>query len=254
MRKTARLITVLLLTSWAARADQPRSRYLFTSANGAYEARLKDREWRLIDKSSGKELYRFSDYRDRAIWFHTMTLVVSNDGNNVIAIDDYSTQDFRHNPEVLFFFHEGAITKTYKLMELTRPKFLTVSVSHFRWTNYRPGKLAIKDSQLFLSTLNLYNLVLNATTGELLKIEKDKSLTNSALFVYGQVTGLGGSRHKIVVDCVIHGNANERDTIFFDSKNCWEGSGFNESLVIDSGQLVSVQGSLFNACHGETSR
>lgn len=255
MSRAVFLITLFLLTSWVARADQYRHRDLFSSANGRFEARLKDREWRLIDRSSGKELYRFSDYRDRAIWFHTMTLVVSDDGQNVVAIDDYSAQDFRNNPEVLFFFREGKIGKTYKLLELANPKFLTVSASHFRWMAYGVGEFGMRNSQLSLSTLDSYDYLFDSTTGGLIAKQKAKLLSESAVYVYGQVTGLGGTRHKIVVECVIHGSAKEGETIFFDSKNRrWDGSGFNQSLIIDRGVLVSARGFLFNVCHGETWR
>ncbi len=255
MRRAVCIIAFLFLASAVTRADEYRLRKLFTSANGRFETHLKDHKWSLVEKPLGRELYRFSDYRDRAIWFHTMTLVVSDDGKDVVAVDDYSGQDFRKNPEVLFFFREGKIVKTYRLLDLTNPNFLQVSVSHFRWMAYGVNDFGIKDSEFSMSTLDLYDYLFDSTTGALIAKQKAKLLSETAVYVYGEVSGLGGTRHKIVVDCVIHGNAREGDTIFFDSKNRrWEGSGFDESLIIDRGQLLSVKGFLFNVCHGETWR
>lgn len=250
MSRAVFLITVFLLTSWVARADQYRHRDLFSSANGRFEARLKDRDWRLIERSSGKELYRFSDYRDRAIWFHTMTLVVSDDGQSVVAIDDYSAQDFRQNPEVLFFFQEGRIIRAHKLLEISNPRFIIFSASHFRWL-YSAESIVVSDSRVALTSYDLVNLTFHAETGELLSREKDPVLTEGTVFVSGPVTVAKNDRYKLHVDCVVHGKARKGSTMTFEStKIKWIGGSSSEALVIRDGKLVASKGIIFNACHG----
>ena len=209
MRHFVCLVALLLLFTSVVNADQYRSQSLFTSANGKFEARLKDGTWRLFETAPKKELYQFQDYYEHGISFHTMTLVVSDDGKVIVAVDDYSMQDFRNNPEVLFFFREGVITKRFKLRELADNRFLTVSVSHFRWViGSGSNKFRITDGQLSLSTLDLHDLTFDSATGELKSRKRD--LSDTAVFVFGKVAGLGGDRHKITVECTIAGSANKR--------------------------------------------
>lgn len=248
------LVFVFLSASLLAWADEDRHKNSFVSANGRYEAKLEEQKiWRLLETSTGKELYHFDNYYRDGISFSSMTLVISDDGRNVVAVNDYvenfGEQEFRKNPEVLFFFREGKLTKSYKLLQLANPKFLTVFVSHFNWVDYGEGAFGIKDGHLSISTLDLNNYLFDAESGDLISKKKDPLLSDSAVYIYGEVTGLGGTRHKIVIDCVIQGNAKNGDTIYFESKTRrWEGSGFDESLVIDGGQLRSFKGFHFNVC------
>jgi hypothetical protein len=254
------LVFVFLSTSLLVSADQPRYRNSFVSANGRYKAKLEERKvWRLLETSTEKELYRFDDYYRDGIWFSSMSLVIGDDGQSVVAVNDYAEdfgeQEVRKNPEVLFFFREGKLTKTYKLWQLANPKFLTVSVSHFMWAEYGEGAFGIKDGRLSVTTLDLNEYLFDPASGELIFKKTDQLLSDSAIYIFGEVTGLGGTRHKIVVDCVIRGKARQGDTIYFESKSRrWEGSGFNESLLIDRGQLVSSKGVHFNVCHDKTGR
>jgi len=230
------------------KADQYRRKDLFTSANGKFEIRLKDNEWKLIEKASGLERYRFSDYRDEAIWFHTMTMVVSDDGNSVIAIDDYSTQKWKRNPDVLYFFKDGKILKTHSRNDLINPRFVSYSVSHFLWTFL--DEISPAPSQLTLLTYELNRLTFDLATGSLIKKEPDASLSGGGVFVFGYINYLDGDRHMFFVQGVIQGPAKKGQKIPFESRTPrWPGGGLGEALVIKDGKLIGRrQGVIFNVC------
>jgi hypothetical protein len=250
MFRLACLISLVLLVSLTVNADEPRHQSSFSSGNSKYEARLVDRQWKLIEKSTGREHYQFSDYYGRGIWFSSMTLVISDDGKSIVVLDDYSEQDFEKNPEVLFFFRDGKKQKGYRLLDLSSPKYLQVSVSHFRWF-YSHNAISILNSQMDLTTLEMNRLVFSTDTGELLKKERDEALANGAVFVYGTVRALGRNQYEIIVDCTIYGTVKKGARINFESKKIgWVSGGHNEALIIQNGKLVAKKGIIFNTCHG----
>jgi hypothetical protein len=179
-----------------------------------------------------------------------MTVLVSDDGKSVIAIDDYSEQSFDKNPEVLLFYNAGKKIKGYKLNELLdNIKFISVSVSHFQWIYGNQKTFSIKDSKINLTTFELNNYSFNTETGDILKKERDKTLSGEAIYVYGRVKGLGADSHEIEIDCVIYGTVPKGTKLSFDSKEYrWEGDGFNETLIIKNGKLIAKKGIIFNRC------
>lgn len=238
---------MLAFTSLIVRADEARFNKFFTSANDKFELKLnlKKEDWSLIEKSTDKELYKLTGN----IW--SMTVLVSDDGKSVIAVDDYSEQQPEDNSEVLSFYHNGNRIKVYKLNEVFDDiKFISQSVSHFRWLFRNQQNFSIIDSKINLTTFEMNNLVFDIETGSLLKKEKDQMLAGDAIYVFGKVKGLNGDRNEILVECSIYGKAQKGEKILFSSKEFgWEGSGFDESLIIKDGKLISKKGILFNRCN-----
>ena len=241
------LLLTILLTPFIIRADDARFNKLFTSANGKFELRLnlENRDWSLIEKATDKEIYKL----EGNIW--SMTVLVSDDGESVISIDDYSEQNLEENPEVIFFYNNGNKVKTYRLNEVFDNKnFIVESVSHFKWLFGNKNTFAINDSKVYLTTFEMNNLVFDLRTGKLLSKEKDKILADGAIYVYGQVKGLGREKHEIKIECVISGSVKKGSNILFGSiKYKWDGSGFNESLIIKDGELIARKGIIFNRCN-----
>lgn len=240
------LFIVLLLLPFAGRADEARFRGVFYSANDKYELNLSDDEWRLREKATGRELYRIKEKL-----LGSMTVLVGDDGQSVVAIDDYSMQDEQQNPEVLIFYQGGRKIKAYKLGELLDDrKFISVSVSHFRWLFRGEKEFSIDGPALTLTTFELNNYAFDVKTGAVLKKERDAILSGDAVYVFGRVEGFGGEKHEIEVLCVISGDAAGKDRIYFESgERRWEGRGFYEALVIKKGKLAAVKGVNFNVCH-----
>lgn len=249
MFKVVFLIIAVMSLSTMALADNPRHRNTFTSPDGQYEAKLeKDRVWRLIEKSSGKELYRIKDYYRDGIWFSSMTLVIANGGSQIVAVNDYGEQNFEMNPEVVFFFRDGKLFKTHKLFDLASPRFMSFSVSHFRWL-YAANKLTIVDSKISITTLDMNIFVFDTSDGTLVKKELDGIFSDGAIFVYGEVNSVDEDRYEIKVECNIRGNSKKGSRLIFTSEKIgWKASGFHEALIIQNGRLVERKGTIFNNC------
>jgi len=247
------LILVLTIGCQIVNADEPRRRSSFHSGNDKYEARLNDGQWKLIDKATGQELYQFSKLYGQTIRFSSMTLLISNDGKSVVAIDDYSEQDFRENPDVLFFMHDGVKTRSYKLNDiLENTKYVSISISHFSWVNLKRPFAIIEDKVSF-ETYKLTSYVFDSKTGEMLKKEPDRALTEDSAYVYGDVRWLGDDRFEVKIACVLHGNGIPGSTIAFTSGTHpkWKRPGNWESLIIREGKLVNYSGVLFNVCSSD---
>lgn len=240
-------LLILALMPFVVRADEPRFNEVFTSTNDKFELRLniEEGDWSLIEKSTRKELYRLKGN------ISSMSVLVSDDGESVIAIDDYSEQEPENNSDVLIFYRNGKQIKTHKLKEVIEDiKFVSQSVSHFRWLFKNQKEFSVADSKINLTTFEMNNLVFDIETGNLLKKEKDELLSDDAVYVFGKVKGLGGDKHEIEVECVIYGQAKQGEKILFNSKEFrWEGSGFDESIIIKNGTLVSKKRIVFNRCN-----
>lgn len=243
------LLAFLILTPSVIWADDARFRETFASANNKFELKLnvKERNWSLIDKTAKEEIYKL----EGNIW--SMTVVVSDDGKSVVAIDDYSEQDDKKNPEVLFFYKHGKKIKSYKLYNLiSNRKFVSFSVSHFNWLftykpNYEP--FTAEGSQMTLQTHELNNYSFNIETGKMLKKERDTVLSGDAIYVFGDIFSLGNDYYQTKVRCVLYGEVSVNKTVKFESKKRkWIGGSTNNALIIKGGKLVADKGVIFNAC------
>ncbi len=240
------LFIILFLIPFVVRADQPRGRELFTSANDKYELKFTDKNWSLVEKETNKELYQLTGN------LSSMTVLISDDGKSVVAIDDYSEREWDKNPEVLIFYINGSKITAYKLNEvIDNLKFISESASHFRWLYGNEKTFSIKDSKINLTTFEMNNFTFEVETGKILKKERDEILSGDAIYVYGTVKGLGGDKHEIEVGCVIYGSVKKGSKILFDSKKYrWEeGNEFNETLIIKDGKLIAKKGIRFNNCN-----
>jgi len=232
-------------------ADEPRYSSLFVSANGLYEARLdKDRNWQVVEKKTGRLLYTFRDSLWGHVWLSSMTLLVSDDGQHIVAIDDYSTQRHDRDPEILVFFKNGEKFKAYRLDELINPKFLEFSVSHFRWCLLLPKALKIVNDKIEIKSNELITHSFDVTTGKHLGKVDDDDLIGGSAFVYGQVYKLGNDQYRVKVVCSIRGNFKRGESITFTAQKLnWLRDGDFDSWIIRDGNLVSGPFSpTFNNC------
>lgn len=243
------LLAVLILIPSAIRADEARFREIFTSENGKFELKLNTENgiWSLIDTTTNKEVYNLEGN------ISSMTVVISDDGNSVAVIDDYSEQDEKKNPEVLCFYSYGKKIKSYKLYDLiSNRKFVSFSVSHFDWlftdtSSYKP--FTIESSQITLQTHELNNYSFRIETGEMLKKERDAILSGDAIYVFGDIFSLGNDFYQIKVRCVLYGETPVNKTVKFESKKYkWIGGNTDKALIIQEGKFVANKGVIFNAC------
>jgi hypothetical protein len=241
------LIAILFLVPFSVRADEQRRISVFTSANDRYELRnTSGDEWSLREKPAKKELYRLKEKN-----LSSMTILIGDDGKSIVAIDDFSEQDFEKNPEVLIFYQSGEKIKSYKLSELLdNPKFISVSVSHFHWLYRNENSFSLKDSKLELTTFELNRYIFDAESGGVLKKEKDEILSGDAVYVYGEVKNLSGDKYEIDVKCAIYGSVSKGAKLQFASKELgWKDGKFHETLIIKNGKLAARKGIIFNVCN-----
>ncbi len=216
------LIILTLFCYTSVQADGSRSRTEFESENKKFEFRLinagkvfdkpfEDEIWIMFEKSSEKEIYRIIDH------FWSKIVLVSDDGKSIVAVDDYSIRDYAKNLEVLTFYQNGIKTKGYKLSDLFDKKILAYgTVSHFRWSNFDEEKDKIDKSKFNLTTYELNNFTFDVNTGEILKKERDKALTNDSVFVMGSIKKLQKTLYEITVKCSIFGDISEGEKIQFE--------------------------------------
>ena len=239
------ILLALFLLPLEIFADQPRYSDLFTSKNGSYDLKLitpydgRPQEWSLIESSTKRFLYRIK--ADIA----TMTVLVSDDGRYVVAVDDYSEQDDRENPTVLQFFGYGKLLCSYRLGDLlANPKVISVSASHFRWLL----QFETKEGKLNFKTYELDDFVIDATTGKILSREKDARLDGDAIYVTGAITSLGGNSYQIKVRCLIKGSIPIDSTVRFVSENKYITGDAPWGRLIKNGRLVETNNVLINSC------
>lgn len=249
------LIIFLFLFPLAANADEGRYRTLFTSSNGKYEFRISTpkweerdiREWSLIEKATGTVLYKISEGR----WsLPLMTVLVSDDGRNITAIDDYSASEPKKDLDVLIFYREGKLVKKYTLGEILDDiDNITHSASHFRW-EFSEKPLAVVNSKLKFKTYELISYTFDINSGEILKKEKDPILSGDAIYVYGEIKKLEKNRYQMKVCHLVQGSIPETGLIEFEASQkeyLYDGVYYSvadldffspNSIVIKDGKMV----------------
>ena len=241
---------LLLLTPFAAKADQPRWKNKFTSQNGQYELQwvsgVRDKEkWKLIEKKSAEQLYELE-----AEELGAMTVLVSDDGINLIAVDDWSQRDASDDLEVLSFYRQGKVIKQYTLKQLlTNADNIESSVSHFSWF-FKSRNLVIKDSQISLTTFDLVNYTFDITNGEILKKQRDAILSDGALYVYGSIKESGKGLYEMAVCHVVQGKVPANGKVSFTVEKDKQNALWNHvTAVIKDGKLIAVKPVMFNSCN-----
>ena len=244
------LLIVFLFVSYSVKADQPRYVRVFTSSNNKYELRndgnlVSNQKWSLFEKATEKKLY------DIDAPFASLTTIVSNDGQNIIAVDDYSENEPEDNPEVLQFYLNGQKLKSYKLSELLEnTKIISKSVSHFRWI-IKPSSLSITDTRFKLTTFELFNYEFDINTGERLKKERDSRLADGVIYAYGDISGSMNGNHKMKIHCLLYGQMPPNKTINFESKKyIYNVDSMFDTIIIKDGKLIEHLGILLNTCEG----
>ena len=241
------LVTLaLLLLPNIVQADEPRFRSAFISPNRQYElSESKSERWLLIEKATGQVRYQVVGE------FASRTVLVSDDGINLVVVDDFSERRPGHDLDVLVFYRNGSIVKKYLLGDLLRDVTnIERSVSHFQWF-FISSALSLSDARLKLKTFELIDYEFDASTGELLKKETDPILSEDTIYVYGQVKKLGGERFEIEVCQQVYGAVPPTGTIEFAAERNDIGYLANSyySVVIKNGKLAATQPVILNSCN-----
>ena len=243
------LLIAVTLVPLAARADEPRHRFTFTSPNGKFELRhtsgqFARQKWSLIDKATGSARYEITAE------LAPMTVLVGDDGSSVVAVDDYSEREPAKDLDVLLFYRDGKLVKSHALGELLADTTnVSQSASHFTWLT-RGLTLSVSDSKLSLKTHELVHYTFDANTGDVLTKERDPALTDDALYVYGKVKSLGGRRYEMEVCHLAFGSAPQTGRVEFEAdRDDSLDTGRYHSVIIRGGKLVSKVDVILNSCN-----
>ena len=123
------------------------------------------------DKKTGKELYTLE-----GDGLAKQTLLVSDDGAFVVAMDDFSERMAVNELGILAFYKVGKLQKSYTIRDL----FLDMRKLHFSVSHFLPfGRYAKRtlppDFKLSLETSEAVRYVFDVRTGEVLSKAKKES-------------------------------------------------------------------------------
>ncbi|MBD2724569.1 hypothetical protein [Hymenobacter armeniacus] len=256
--KTLFLIVLFCLPSWYCKADEPRFQTKFSSKDGLYELRLlgtrKDSaakyadevgsalyptvsKWAMFATQTQQMLYFFEDSNDNIA---LKTALISDNGNRIAVLDDWSAGVPFYNYGVLSFYERGHKIKEYVLHDfLCSCGSISSSVSHFSWlTKYRFAPLT---NSLTISTYELNTFVFDVTSGNLLSKRQDTALTTTSVLVSGQVQKTFSQHYELTVSQRMHGVVPENGKVAFTSqKNLRSGNYY--TLLIDNGRRIDAPG------------
>ncbi len=244
------IILTLLLVPLIAKADEPRFRNSFRSPNGKYELRYNSgqssrQSWSLIERPTGTARYQLIGE------FASRTVLLTDDGVNLLVIDDFSERRPDRDLDVLMFYRDGLQIKKHSLGDLLRDvSNIESSVSHFKWF-FHPEAIAVRDSRVQLKTFELINYEFDIRTGDVLKKETDPVLTKDSVYVYGKVKKLSGRRYEIEVCQQVYGVVPRSGRIEFeaDQDDVFHFNNIYYSVVIRNGKLVAKQDVILNSCN-----
>lgn len=249
------LLVILLVIPFIAKADEARHQFVFTSPNGKYEFRNIQNysdNWSLIEKDTGKEKYQIT-----APYLYQMTVLVSDDGKTLVAVEDYPEKHRGpldppvSNRDVMSFYRDGGLVKKYKLGELVNAETVTYSVSHFYWFTGKDWE-TMADSKLSFMTLELVHYTFDVNTGEILKKETDPILKNDDLYIYGKIKWLKNDSYEMEVCHVVQGEIPQNGKVKFEVPDGirFIGGGDYATIIIRDGKmLLEKENFILNACN-----
>ncbi len=110
--------------------------------------------------------------------FETRSAFVSDDGNIVVVIDDFSEREPKAHLEVLHFYRAGELVAAYTLDDLLmNAKSVSYTSSHFGW--FLQGSLRFDQDSLFLVTTECVPVTFSTMTGAFVSNEKQTEADRS---------------------------------------------------------------------------
>jgi len=209
-------------------ADEQRSQTSFESKNGKYCLKYQRKKWVLTDKE-GSIKYKLKD-----CGFTSMTIVVSDNGENIIVIDDFMEGHKIEKRNTLWLFKKGKLLKSYKLTELITD---TCNVSRSIWhTEWSYGNFELTDNQNHFSftTYELSEIIVDLATGQIISNRKPTGFDSDCLIVFGEFRKGKENYATMKILKYIAGKKQENDQITFKATTYSTGL-WRELLMIKNG-------------------
>ncbi|GHA62320.1 hypothetical protein [Pontibacter akesuensis] len=260
MKKLYLFLLFALLTLQGL-ADEGRYRRSFKSENYAYELRMLTHKYGMVMFPNGKEYKAviettwglYDVISSRQLYtvkgdFSSKTVHVSNDGKNLVVIDDYSEEIPSPELKVLEFYAGGKLLNAYILGELLCScRNISESVYHFDWfadseLTYAPDPKFNYDMQkLAITTFELVRYQFDVETGEILKKELHPAVNRNSALVYGEIKYLGREDYEIDVCHRVYGRVSQNGKMRFTSKRRidWNSGNF-QTVLLNNGQYIET--------------
>lgn len=226
--------------------DDPRYSSSFKSQNEQYILSVENflRNNRQLEKWTLRNINNNVIY-DFQYHLSDCTVFISNDGRNIIAIDDFSFGFISNNEIVLTFFRDGILIREYTLGDLLDDiGNTTLSASHFKWT-FR-DTFILENNYFRFMTFELYEYVIDSNTGNIVERKRNSILSNGSIYAYGVVTHSNGNIYNFQIMRLVYGQPEQRVIIFRNDLNIHFRNGQYMSLIIKNNVLVYRNDVLFN--------
>ncbi len=209
-------------------ADEQRLQLKFESNNGKYSIGYKNKKWVLTDKK-GSVKYSIQDHG-----FGSMTIFVSDNGQNIVVIDDFMEGHNIGSRNAIWFYKFGKLVKSHRLNELISD---TCNVSKSIWhTGWCIENYGFVDNQehYTVSTYELTDFVFDLASGQIITKNKPEGFDSESLIVFGEFRK-GEEDHAVMkIKRYMAGKGQPDDLVKF--KTTYYGVGlWREVLMIKNG-------------------
>jgi hypothetical protein len=258
-------LLIAILTGSLAFADQPRIRLEFKSPNkkftlkainsvydtifveeyGIYHYKLISRTWALYKgkpRNSKTPLYSF-EHTD----ISSKTALVSNDGQFITIIDDYSEYESSEDLVSLEFLQRGMRLSTIQMSQLLGcTNNVSRSVSHFTWC-----WIWFDGQKLEIQTYELTNYQFDIETGQITSSKIASEIEGEISFVYGEFLGEENGSQKLKVCHLIKGSIPKNGIIYFKGlENPYRKSYY--TIIVKDGEVLDLpylRNVMLNSCN-----
>lgn len=205
-------------------ADEQRLNTEFKSKNGEYSIRYQMNKWVLTGKRSALK-YGIADHG-----FKSMTILISNNGRNVVVIDDFMQGHEIGNRNALWFYEKGKLVKSYKLKDLLNDTCnVSKSIWHTTWC-LDDFDFSDNESHLSVSTYEMTDFVFDLKTGKIIKKQEPDNCDSESLIVCGEFYKGSGDQVNMKIKKYIKGKLQKNNQITFKTKHF--GLGTHRQVVL----------------------
>jgi len=228
MKKTCILLLISCIVGIDCFADEQRINSKFESSNGEYTIHYNKKKW-IVTNKSGSTLYKIPDQG-----FSSMTIFVSNSGQNVVIIDDFIEHHTIGNRTALWIYNHGELKSSYKLTEIVKDTCnISLSVWHTTWCINDYG-LTNDEKEFSLSTYEFFEYSFDLETGQILSNKRPGTFDIETSIVYGEFRKGNGEQATMKILRYIEGEKQPDNKITFTTK--YFGAGlWTQALMIRNG-------------------
>lgn len=245
MIKQTLLLFLGLVSIFDCFADAPRFETKFESSNGEYSMQLHKKKWILTNRNG------FLKYSIKDNGFTSMTVLISDNGQNIVVINDCMGDRNIGENTALWIYKKGKLLKSYKLSELLNDTCnISRTTEGIIWT-YGDYGFVDKQSHFSFSTYELSEFIFDLSTGQIVQIKKPEGYDSDCLIVFGEFRKGNENCATMKILKYISGKTQENNKITFKTESYGAGL-WRLLLMIKNGVDITPEkyrGNLFlNRC------